>query len=127
MRKPGVLLPLLVESFLKRPFTLLYPREAWPLPPGYREVIVWSNEACTGCRICFTVCSAKAIEMVEDPEKKPLEKGRVRKQIPVFLPDRCMRCAQCEESCPFDAIHLKGGIGLVGYVREKMRVAGSER
>jgi formate hydrogenlyase subunit 6/NADH:ubiquinone oxidoreductase subunit I len=121
MRKPGVLLPLLVEHFLKKPFNLLYPREDWPLPRGYRGMILWSNEACTGCRVCFTVCSAKAIEMIEDPEKKPLEKGRVRKQIPVFYLDRCMRCSQCEESCPFDAIHLQGGVGLVGYIREKMR------
>ncbi|MDD1671077.1 MAG: hypothetical protein LUQ67_07220 [Methanomicrobiales archaeon] len=35
-----------------------------------------------------------------------------------------MRCAQCEESCPFDAIHLTGGVGLVGYIRQKMRVPG---
>lgn len=124
MKKPGVLLPLLMEHFLKRPFTLLYPREKWPLPRDYRGIIVWSNEACTGCRVCFTVCSAKAIEMVEDPEKKPLEKGRVRKQKPIFYLDRCMRCAQCEESCPFDAIHLQGGVGLVEYIREKMRVPG---
>ena len=60
--------------------------------------------------------------MVEDPEKRLLSKDRVRKQKPLFYLDRCMRCAQCEESCPFHAIHLRGGIGLVGYARNKMRV-----
>ena len=62
--------------------------------------------------------------MIKNPGKKPLENGRVRKQIPIFFQDRCMRCSQCEESCPFDAIHLQGGVGLVGYIRKKMRVPG---
>jgi formate hydrogenlyase subunit 6/NADH:ubiquinone oxidoreductase subunit I len=122
MKKPGVLLPLLCEHLFKKPFTLLYPHQQWPLPKNYRGMIVHDNEACVGCGTCFRVCPALAIEMVEDPEKRPLGKDRVRKKKPLFHLDRCMRCAQCEESCPFNAIHLRGGVGLVGYVRRKMRV-----
>jgi NADH-quinone oxidoreductase subunit I len=121
MKKPGILFPLLCKNFIKKPFTVLYPNEKWPLPKEYRGIIVWDNEACTGCGVCYNVCGAEAIGMVEDPERKPLDKGRVRKQKPLFYLDRCMRCAQCEESCPFDAIHLQGGVGLVAYVRIKMR------
>ena len=122
MKKPGVLLPLLTKHLLKKPFTVLYPFEEWKLPGRYRGMIVHDNEACIGCGLCSRVCPAAAIEMVEDPEKRPLGKDRVRKQKPLFYLDRCLRCAQCEESCPKSAIHLEGGVGLVSSIRNTMRV-----
>jgi formate hydrogenlyase subunit 6/NADH:ubiquinone oxidoreductase subunit I len=125
MKKPGVLLPLLIKHLLKKPFTVLYPFEEWKLPTRYRGMIVHDNEACIGCGLCSRVCPAAAIEMVEDPEKRLLGKDRVRKQKPLFFLDRCMRCAQCEESCPKDAIHLEGGVGLVSSIRTTMRVFSS--
>jgi formate hydrogenlyase subunit 6/NADH:ubiquinone oxidoreductase subunit I len=113
---------LLTRHLMKKPFTVLYPMEKWPLPENYRGMIVHDNGACIGCGLCSRVCPAAAIGMVEDPEKRPLGKDRVRKQKPLFYLDRCMRCAQCEETCPKSAIHLKGGVGLVSSIRTTMRV-----
>lgn len=122
MRKLGILLPLLTKHLWKKPFTVLYPFEEWKLPRSYRGIIVHINEACLGCGQCSRVCPAAAVEMVEDPEKRPLGKGRIRKVKPLFSLDRCMRCSQCEESCPVNAIRLDGGVGLVSTIRTTMRV-----
>jgi formate hydrogenlyase subunit 6/NADH:ubiquinone oxidoreductase subunit I len=122
MGKPGILLPALWKHLVKKPFTVLYPSESWSLPDGYRGIIAHSNEVCIGCGICAKFCPSEAIELVDDPEQKPLGKGRVRKRVPIFFLDRCMRCAQCEELCPQKAIKLQKKVGLVAYHKEDLRI-----
>lgn len=122
MGRAGILLPVLWKHLIKKPFTVLYPSEKLTLPEGYRGILIHDKDACIGCGICAKFCSAEAIELVDDPEQKPLGKGKIRKNIPVFSLERCMRCGQCEESCPKNAIKLQKKVGLVVYHKEDMKI-----
>lgn len=122
MGRAGILLPVLWKHLIKKPFTVLYPSEKLALPEGYRGILIHDKDACTGCGICAKFCSAEAIELVDDREQKPLGDGKIRKKVPVFSLERCMRCGQCEESCPKNAIKLQKKVGLVTYQKEDMKV-----
>lgn len=120
MKRPGILFQLLCRHLLKKPFTVLYPHEPWELPEGYRGILEYDDALCIGCGKCANVCSAEAIRMVEDPEKRLMQMGKERRKKPVFFLDHCIRCAQCEESCPQHAVRLRKNVGLIAYVREAM-------
>jgi ferredoxin len=52
-------------------------------------------ENCTGCGICFDVCSYKAIKMFRDMA------------YPQSEPGKCEGCLTCIKECPFNAIEVK--------------------
>ncbi|HDD63614.1 MAG: ferredoxin [Thermoprotei archaeon] len=99
MPKPGFMVSEVYRNLFRKRATILYPfkeRELVHLPEGFRGRIVFHRDKCIGCRICFMVCPARAIEMVKD------EKGL----RPVFHIYRCIYCGQCAENCPRKAIEM---------------------
>jgi len=99
MKVPGRLVAEALKNFFRKRATILYPyRELNKihLPEGFRGRIEFDRAKCIGCQLCFRVCPAKAIEMIED------EKGK----RPIFYIYRCIYCAQCVEVCPTKAIGM---------------------
>lgn len=52
---------------------------------------VVNKKECCGCYACYSICSKKAIELVED------EKGF---KIPKIDKARCINCGKCDKVCP---------------------------
>lgn len=103
----------LLKHIFKKAFTLRYPfkdKEKVHLPPDFRGKIAFHRERCIGCSMCFRVCPAEVIEIIED------EKGK----RPMFYLDRCTHCAQCEDVCPTKAIELTTQYESAGTDRAQM-------
>lgn len=110
-----MLLRLLVQLF-KKPFTNTHPRKYIPsssteyfrdvqsgketvhppvkTPERFRGKIVYDREKCIGCKLCLKVCPSEAIVFKENEKK-----------IKVYL-SRCTFCAQCNDVCPVDCLHM---------------------
>jgi formate hydrogenlyase subunit 6/NADH:ubiquinone oxidoreductase subunit I len=115
MRVPGRFLVEALKSLFRDRATVLYPYgelDKIHLPEGFRGRIEFDRVKCVGCQLCFRVCPAKAIEMVED------EKGR----RPIFNIYRCIYCAQCAEVCPTKAISMSSIFENIALRKEDMVV-----
>ncbi|MGQ9546732.1 MAG: 4Fe-4S binding protein [Dehalococcoidia bacterium] len=74
-----------------------------PVPPKFRGRIAYDKARCTGCRLCVSVCSTRAIEFI--PEEK---------KVRIFV-SRCCFCAQCVEICPPGALAMTDQFLLSSY------------
>jgi Na+-translocating ferredoxin:NAD+ oxidoreductase RNF subunit RnfB len=54
------------------------------------------EEACTGCRACYTACPAGAV-------------SGERKQVHVIDQTLCIKCDACRQACKFDAVLVDTG------------------
>jgi formate hydrogenlyase subunit 6/NADH:ubiquinone oxidoreductase subunit I len=81
-------------NLLRKPATEKCPAVKPNLPEGYRGEPLFDCDLCIGCGICKKVCPAKAIDMIEDNDKK----------WPQLELSKCIFCYQCAESCPKKAI-----------------------
>jgi formate hydrogenlyase subunit 6/NADH:ubiquinone oxidoreductase subunit I len=81
-------------NLLRKPATEKYPAVKPNLPEGYRGEPLFDCDLCIGCGICKKVCPAKAIDMIEDNNKK----------WPQLELSKYIFCYQCAESCPKKAI-----------------------
>ena len=99
----GLALTLRV-MFRKKP-TVRYPEEKTPLSPRFRGLHALmrdenGEEKCIGCKLCESVCPAKAI-MIETGEREDGSRRTTRYEIDQ---SKCIFCGLCEEACPVDAI-----------------------
>lgn len=91
----------LARSAFRRPVTERYPFEKRPTPLGYRGLLRWDPELCTGCGLCVKDCPAEAIDFFT------IDKANKRFVFRYHV-DRCTFCGQCAYSCRFDCIDLSG-------------------
>lgn len=108
--------------FMKK-YTVQYPEEKWPVPPGHRGAIRLNKDEqgrikCVACEMCSTACPAKCISMEAGlSEWKDHEKYPVKFEIDML---RCILCGMCEEACPEDAIELTEIYDFSAYTRENL-------
>ncbi|MCS7132972.1 MAG: 4Fe-4S dicluster domain-containing protein [Nitrososphaeria archaeon] len=115
MKAPGYIFAEALRNLIKKRATVLYPYrevEKIHLPDGFRGKIEFDRPKCIGCQMCFRVCPAKAIEIIED------ERGK----RPIFLIYRCIYCGQCAEVCPTKAITLGKVFENVALRKEELEV-----
>ena len=112
------MLSQLLKQMVKKPFTNLFPAKYAPkkvgeylqnvqegkaklIPPveipdpdTYRGKVTYEKEKCIGCKVCISVCPAKAIEFKEKEKKVRIYVGR------------CIFCSQCNDVCPVNCLHM---------------------
>ena len=66
------------------------------------------KDKCTGCKICFNNCPAKAITMVDN--------------YPVISYEKCIKCYCCHELCPDRAYVIKRS-----WLAEKWEIGNQDR
>jgi formate hydrogenlyase subunit 6/NADH:ubiquinone oxidoreductase subunit I len=99
----------LIRNLGRKPATVLYPKEAVPIPLGFRGRIAIRDELCIGCSKCAVVCPTECISMVASERQVHFGgKALIRKRKPEVHLFACIRCGLCEEYCPTDpkAIYL---------------------
>ena len=74
--------------------TMLFPARP-KVGNGYRGLVVFDPELCTGCAICRFRCTARAIEF-------KAAKGAF---VWSYDPGQCTFCGRCVEGCKSHAIH----------------------
>lgn len=92
--KNGLLFTL-VKALFSRPETIQYPFSPISLLEGFRGVIEFDPERCTGCGLCVRDCPANALELIRESR----EVYQLR-----YFPTRCAFCGQCQATCPREAI-----------------------
>jgi len=112
-----------LKHIFKKKYTVEYPEEKWPVPPGHRGAIRLNRDEqgrvkCVACEMCATACPAKCISMEAGIAPWPdREKYPVQFQIDML---RCILCGMCQEACPEDAIELTEIYDFSNYTRESM-------
>ena len=82
-----------VKALIKGPYTTKFPRIPSVPPETYRGKMVFVAEECVGCGACAEVCSATAIEIIDEVKEG---KGK-RRLIRHF--DDCIFCGECHYKC----------------------------
>ena len=100
------------EAF-KKPITLEYPDERWPMPDGFRGILHNRQEDCIGCLACARACPVDCIHIEtykRDKEDYGLTSDgtKISLWVPRFDIDLalCMVCGLCTEVCPTECLTM---------------------
>lgn len=91
MRKPKVReLGEAIRSLFSKPFTTKFPFEPpTTIQPEFRGKPVYVDEKCVRCGACAVVCPARAIDIIEESNKRILVRDY----------GKCIYCGQCGALC----------------------------
>ena len=92
MEMIGTMLKDVSGSLFKRPATEFYPQVRTDAPTHLRGLLVWKQQACTGCGLCSMDCPARAIQVTVLDKK-------AKRFVFTYHVDRCLFCGQCLQSC----------------------------
>ncbi|RLF49558.1 MAG: NADH-quinone oxidoreductase subunit I [Thermoplasmata archaeon] len=106
--KMGVLAEVFGNMFAK-PMTVRFPKEAIPIPDGYRGEHEFNIDLCISCGLCSKICPNRAIDMVEAPEEY---REKYPKRYPRIDLGKCCFCALCQDICPKGAIKMTKNVFL---------------
>lgn len=97
-----------IGNILRRPRTVLYPKEKIIIPEGSRGVIRLRLDfdtleiICNGCGLCEKACPQNCIEV-----KKYVDEDGNEKLDEFYLDlSKCIFCGSCIEKCNFGAIEM---------------------
>jgi len=101
------------RNAFRRPITLEYPDERWPLPERYRGILHNRIEDCIGCLACARACPVDCIH-IQTVKRDKEDYGatsdgtKITQWIPRFDIDMalCMLCGLCTEACPTECLTM---------------------
>ncbi|MDD2707014.1 MAG: NADH-quinone oxidoreductase subunit I [Verrucomicrobiae bacterium] len=112
---------------LKKKFTLEYPDEKCPPPPGCRGAPTLvrdedGREKCVACQLCEFVCPPRAIRVTPEALPPGSRHAKIEKRPAAFEINmlRCIYCGFCQEVCPEEAIFLREKTILTGASRREL-------
>ena len=111
--KLGKMVAEVLQTFLEKPATVLYPYEKLEMPDKFRGKLVFYPEKCIGCMLCMKDCPSNAIKI------KKLPDGKFEAEIDL---DKCIYCAQCVDSCPRKALEATKDVELAQLDSGKLKV-----
>ena len=80
-----------MKAIMFGPFTSNFPAVMPKVPDGFRGKPQFYEKDCVGCRACAEVCPARAIEVIDEKDKKL--------RTLIHHQDICIYCQQCERAC----------------------------
>lgn len=113
MIRPGKMIKQVIESFFKKPATLMYPYVKEAAPKSFRGKMKFHPERCIGCKLCMRDCPSNAINVKKVGEKEF--------EVEIDL-GKCIYCGQCVDSCMKKAIEVTNEFELAVLDREKLKV-----
>jgi len=108
-------------NLIRRPITVMYPREKRPIPERFRGVLALTRnpetgeENCIGCRLCEMICPSRIIKVV--PEKR--ENRTYAKSFTLNM-QACLFCELCVQVCPTDAIVMRRASEIAVFNKEDL-------
>jgi len=113
MIRPGKMIKQVIESFFKKPATLMYPYVKEDTLKSFRGKIKFYPEKCIGCKLCMRDCPSNAINI------RKTDDGKFEADIDL---GKCIYCAQCVDSCVKKALEATNEFELAVLDREKLKV-----
>jgi formate hydrogenlyase subunit 6/NADH:ubiquinone oxidoreductase subunit I len=111
--RPGKMIKEVLSHILKKPATILYPKEKIEMPDKFRGKLKFDPSKCIGCKLCMKDCPSGAITITKIGEKEF--------QAEIDLAS-CIYCAQCVDSCPKKALEATKDVELAQLDKAKLKV-----
>jgi NADH-quinone oxidoreductase subunit I len=125
----AVIRPLLIgfattlKYLFKKPITVNYPEQKFPMFPKYRgkQVLMRDEnglEKCVACGLCSVACPADAIYLEASENDGTVQAGPRYASVYQIHKMRCIFCGYCEEACPVGAIFMGKDYELAVYSKD---------
>ena len=113
-----------LKHLFKKPITVNYPDQKFPMFPKYRgkQVLMRDEnglEKCVACGLCSVACPADAIYLEAAENDGTVQAGPRYAKVYQIHKTRCIFCGYCEDACPVQAIVLGPEYELSDTSREK--------
>jgi len=111
------------RHLFKKPITVNYPEQKFPMFPKYRgkQVLMRDEnglEKCVACGLCSVACPADAIYLEAAENDGTVQAGPRYASVYQIHKMRCIYCGYCEEACPVGAIFMGKDYELAVYSKD---------
>jgi NADH-quinone oxidoreductase subunit I len=112
-----------LKHLFKKPVTVKYPEQKFPMFPKYRgkQVLMRDEnglEKCVACGLCSVACPADAIYLEAAENNGTVQAGPRYASVYQIHKTRCIFCGYCEEACPVGAIFMGKDYELAVYSKD---------
>src|SRR3981081_3926460 len=129
LRAMAVIRPLIIgfattlRHFFKKPITVNYPEQKFPMFPKFRgkQVLMRDEnglEKCVACGLCSAACPADDIYLEAAENDGSVQAGPRYASVYQIHNTRCIFCGFCEEACPVGAIFMGKDYELAVYSKD---------